>query len=260
MMDEVLIQTDRITKEYTVGTSRVIAINGITLTINKGEFIAILGKSGSGKSTFVSLIGGLTQPSSGWVRLKDQDLSQLSEDQLAILRRNEISIVFQHFYLLDSMTAQENVELPLLIASIPKRERRERAQMVLNLVGLTDRKANYPHELSGGEKQRVGIARALVTNPSIILADEPTGDLDSATGDNIIELLQSLNQNSELKTTILMVTHDISKLRKGMRILKFSDGIVSRDLYYLKDEDLDLIDEFGTPNIIKSSSNDEANP
>lgn len=241
-----LIEINNVTKEFGVGETLVRAIRGITMKIEQGEFIAILGKSGSGKSTFVSLLGGLEKPSSGFVKFQKKDLAQLSEDQLARLRRTEVGIVFQHFNLMEMMTATENVELPLLIANTSKSERRPQAIQVLNMVGLGERLANYPYELSGGEKQRVGIARALVNRPALILADEPTGDLDSTTGDLIIDLLQDINADPNWKPTIIMVTHDVTKLRKGMRVLTLSDGIVTDDVHF-DGSDPTIFDKYGVP-------------
>ncbi len=246
----ILIQTEHLIKEYGSGGTLVRAIRGIDITIKQGEFVAILGKSGSGKSTFVSLIGGLEQPTHGKVYFDGIDLSTLTEDQLAEIRLKHIGIVFQHFHLLESLTAVENVELPLLIANYPKHKRRPIALELLDRVGLKDRAANYPAELSGGEKQRVGIARALISHPKLILADEPTGDLDSATGDKIIDLLVDINQDPSWRPTIIMVTHDVSKLRKGMRVLTLSDGKIIDDRHFLKDSDLEIFDQFGVPSEI----------
>ncbi len=250
MNDEILIHTENLTKEYGAGETLVRAIRGIDIDIKRGEFIAILGKSGSGKSTFVSMLGGLEIPTRGKVIFDGVDLAKLSQDELAEIRRDNIGIVFQHFYLLETLTAVENVELPLLIANRPKKERRPLALQILQRVGLADRVSNYPVELSGGEKQRVGIARALVAKPKLILADEPTGDLDSKTGDQIIDLLVEINNDPDWRPTIIMVTHDVSKLRKGMRVLTLSDGRIIDDRYFLKDSDLLIFDEFGAPSEI----------
>jgi putative ABC transport system ATP-binding protein len=245
-MNDILFEIENVTKEFGSGDTLVRAIRGITLDIRQGEFIVILGKSGSGKSTFVSLLGGLEKPTSGYVKFQRKNLSTRSEDDLARLRRTEVGIVFQHFNLLEMMTAVENVELPLLIAKTPKSTRRPNAIRVLELVGLGHRITNYPHELSGGEKQRVGIARALINKPRLILADEPTGDLDSTTGDNIIELLQEINHDIEWQPTIIMVTHDISKIKKGMRVLTLSDGKIIDDVVF-DGKDPTIFDRFGLP-------------
>lgn len=230
-----LIQLTNVVKEYGMGDSMVQAIRGIDLVIEEGEFVVILGKSGSGKSTLLSLMGGLEQPSSGDVIYKDKKLSGLSEDELAILRRSEIGIIFQHFFLMDAMTALDNVELPLLIAGVPRSERREWALETLEMVDLKHRAAHYPNELSGGERQRVGIARAFVNKAALIIADEPTGDLDSKKGEEIIDLMHDLLKGGkefpslDWRPTIIMVTHDVGMLRDGMRVITISDGQIIQD-------------------------------
>lgn len=231
----VLIQLENVYKEYGMGDSKVHAIQGINLEINQGEFVVILGKSGSGKSTLLSLMGGLEQPSSGEVIYKQKKLSGYSEDELAILRRSEIGIIFQHFFLMDAMTALDNVELPLLIAGVPRSERREWALETLDMVDLKSRATHYPNELSGGERQRVGIARAFVNKAALIIADEPTGDLDSKKGEEIIDLLHDLLKGGkqfpslDWSPTIIMVTHDVGMLRDGMRVITISDGQIIQD-------------------------------
>ncbi|MCE7733881.1 MAG: ABC transporter ATP-binding protein [Candidatus Heimdallarchaeota archaeon] len=230
-----LIQIQNVHKEYGMGDGKVQAIRGIDLEINEGEFVVILGKSGSGKSTLLSLIGGLEQPTTGEICYKENKLSQMSEDELAILRRREIGIIFQHFFLMDAMTALDNVELPLLIAGVPRTERREWALETLDMVDLKHRAAHYPNELSGGERQRVGIARAFVNKANLIIADEPTGDLDSKKGEEIIDLMHDLLKGGtqfpslDWKPTIIMVTHDVGMLRDGMRIITISDGQIVQD-------------------------------
>lgn len=245
-MTDVLLKTTNVTKEFGSGESIVHAIRGISVVIEKGEFIAILGKSGSGKTTFISLLGGLLSPSSGEVLLDGVAINTLSQDKLSLIRREKVGIVFQHFHLLEMMTAVENVELPLLIAGAPSKARREKAIAMLQKVGLGDRLANYPNELSGGERQRVGIARALVTSPELILADEPTGDLDSKTGDEIIDVLVEVNTDSPWHPTIIMVTHDVTKLRKGMRILTLSDGHITGDVIF-DGVNVEQFDKYGVP-------------
>ncbi|OLS21285.1 MAG: putative ABC transporter ATP-binding protein [Candidatus Heimdallarchaeota archaeon LC_2] len=230
-----LIQIENVYKEYGIGDSKVHAIQGIDLEISEGEFIVILGKSGSGKSTLLSLIGGLEQPSSGEIIYKENKLSGMTEDELTILRRSEIGIIFQHFFLMDAMTALDNVELPLLIAGVPRADRREWALETLDMVSLKDRAAHYPNELSGGERQRVGIARAFVNKAALIIADEPTGDLDSKKGEEIIDLLHDLLKGGkqfpslDWSPTIIMVTHDVGMLRSGMRVITISDGRIIQD-------------------------------
>ncbi|MHA2275498.1 MAG: ABC transporter ATP-binding protein [Candidatus Kariarchaeaceae archaeon] len=230
-----LVQLENVYKEYGIGDRKVHAIQGIDLEIREGEYVVILGKSGSGKSTLLSLIGGLEQPSSGEVKYKDKNLSGLSEDELAILRRSEIGIIFQHFFLMDAMTSLDNVELPLLIAGVPRAERREWALEILDMVDLKHRAAHYPNELSGGERQRVGIARAFVNKAALIIADEPTGDLDSKKGEEIIDLMHDLLKGGkqfpslDWSPTIIMVTHDVGMLRNGMRVITLSDGQIIQD-------------------------------
>ena len=227
--NRIIIDTKKLTKEFGIGNTLVNAVQNVTLKIKQGEFIVMLGASGSGKTTFLSLIGGLIQPTSGEIIVNNHDFSKLSEDRLALIRREDVGIIFQQFHLVELMTAIENVELPLLIANTSKKERRPKAVELLKRVGLGKRLLNYPHEMSGGEKQRVGIARALVGEPKLILADEPTGDLDSKTGEGIMDLLEDLNQDPELQPTIIMVTHDLDKIRKGMRVLTMADGAIIKD-------------------------------
>ncbi len=247
-----LIEMIDVKKDFGSGETLVHAIRGINLRIDKGEFVVILGKSGSGKSTFISLIGGLIQPTSGTVKFEGIDLSKKSEDDLARMRRTEIGVVFQHFNLMDMLTAIENVELPLLIANTPKSERRPLAKEILEKVGLGDRLLNYPEELSGGEKQRVGIARALINRPALLLADEPTGDLDTVTGDMIIDLMVEINKDLDWRPTILMVTHDVTKLREGMRVLTMRDGLIVDDRVF-DGSDPTIFDHFGLPSEIRSN-------
>ncbi len=228
MTDEVpVIQTIDLVKKYPSGETEVRALNGINLKVLKGEFVLILGKSGSGKSTLISVIAGLVQPTEGRVEINGERIDDKSEDYLARFRRKNIGIVFQFFNLHEALNALENVELPMFIAGIPRQERRARALKLLEEVGLSHRVDHWPYELSGGERQRVGIARAFAMDPAIILADEPTGDLDSETGQRIIELFLDLNQ--KLGKTIVMVTHDESLAREGMRIIHMLDGKIISD-------------------------------
>ncbi|MCH8906681.1 MAG: ATP-binding cassette domain-containing protein, partial [Candidatus Heimdallarchaeota archaeon] len=192
------------------------------------------------------------------IQYKGRDLGSLTEDELAIWRRSEVGIIFQHFFLMDAMTALDNVELPLLIAGVPKNERRQWSVEVLTMVGLADRITHYPNELSGGERQRVGIARALVNRASLIIADEPTGDLDSQKGQEIIDLIHSLNQGKgsfpELnwQPTVIMVTHDVGMLRKGMRVLTISDGMIIDDALF--DGDYERFDRHGAASQVVGTS------
>ncbi len=200
-------------------------VKDVSLTVNKGEFATMLGASGSGKSTLLALIGGLETPTKGKVLIGDQDLGQLGEDKLALLRRERIGFVFQTFNLIPTLPAIENVAFPLYPTRTPVMERKDRAMGLLRKVGLEKRSANLPSELSGGERQRVAIARALINNPSIILCDEPTGNLDSKTGKAIIELLAQFN--ADRNQTIFMVTHDDKVAHYANRTFFMSDGEVS---------------------------------
>ena len=213
-------------KYYELGETRVHALRGITMDIVGGEFVAIMGASGSGKSTFMNILGCLDKPSSGKYCLDGIDVSSLRKDELAAIRNRKIGFVFQGFNLLSRTTALENVELPTLYAQVSKEEGEERAREALDLVGLEDRSTHFPSQLSGGQQQRVAIARALVNKPSILLADEPTGNLDSRTSVEIIEILGRLN---DAGLTIVLVTHehDISQFAK--RTIQFRDGRVRRD-------------------------------
>ncbi len=248
----VLIKFENVEKDYGAGETLVRAIRGISIEIKEGEFVSILGKSGSGKSTFLSLLGGLEQPTRGKITWNGTDLGTLTEDELAMMRRTEIGIIFQHFYLMDSMTALDNVELPLLIAGIPREQRRPWCISLLEVVGLENRLTHYPNELSGGERQRVGIARALANKPRVLIADEPTGDLDSKRGAEIIDLLHSLNRGENVdlgfKPTVIMVTHDVGMLREGMRVITLSDGkIISDEMF---DGDYEKFDSYGNPSLV----------
>lgn len=201
------------------------AVKNVNLAVNRGEFAILLGTSGSGKSTLLGLIGGLESPSSGQVLIGDQDLGQLNEDQLALLRRERIGFVFQTFNLIPTLPAIENVAFPLYPTDVTVQERRDRAMELLRKVGLESRAANLPSELSGGERQRVAIARALINNPSLVLCDEPTGNLDSKTGKDIIELLAQFNTNVD--QTIFMVTHDEKVAQYAHRSFSMCDGEVT---------------------------------
>ena len=222
-----LIQTRNLSKQYQMGDSHVMALRGVSLQINQGEFVAIMGASGSGKSTFMNLLGCLDTPSAGEYQLAGEQVSAMSSDQLAAIRNHRIGFVFQQFNLLPRTSAQDNVELPLLYASTPVRERHARAIARLKEVGLAGRADHHPSQLSGGQQQRVAIARALVNNPALILADEPTGALDSRTSLEIMALLQKLNQNG---MTIVMVTHEADIAAFAARIITFRDGSVISDI------------------------------
>jgi len=225
-MAKTLLRTDNIVKDYFVGTQVIRALNGVSAEIQSGEFVAIMGPSGSGKSTYMNLLGCLDKPTKGKYILEGEDISALGRDQLAHIRNTKIGFVFQTFNLLPRTTALENVALPLVYGRTPRRERQKKALAVLEAVGLSGRAQHVPSQLSGGQQQRVAIARALVNSPKIILADEPTGALDTRTGIEIMSLLQSLNSNG---ITIVVVTHEIEIARVAKRVLRFRDGRIVGD-------------------------------
>lgn len=221
-----LIDVNNLEKIYEVGDNKVIALNHVNLTIDAGTYIAIMGPSGSGKTTFLDILGCLSRPTSGSYKYKGEEVHKFSEKKLAELRNHEIGFVFQNFNLLSRATALENVELPLIYDRVPRKERRQRAQETLIAVGLGDRMYHKPNELSGGQRQRVAIARALINNPSTILADEPTGNLDTASGESILELFDELHHKGH---TIVMVTHERDVASRAQRIIHFRDGKVISD-------------------------------
>ncbi len=221
-----IIRTEGLVKEYVMGSEIVHAVRGVDLLIQQGEFVAIMGPSGSGKSTFMNLIGCLDTPTAGRYWLNGQVVSELTEDDLARVRNKDIGFVFQTFNLLPRATALHNVELPLIYAGVPSKERRKRAQAKLELVGLGDRMDHKPPEMSGGQRQRVAVARALVNEPAILLADEPTGNLDSQTSEEIMHTLVDLNRDGQ---TIVLVTHEHDIAEYAKRQVHLRDGMVESD-------------------------------
>ncbi|TAH55546.1 MAG: ABC transporter ATP-binding protein [Treponema sp.] len=213
-------------KDYRQGKNEVKVLKGISLNVREGEYVAIMGPSGSGKSTLMNIIGALDRPTAGSYFLDGEDVSALDDDALAAVRNRKIGFVFQTFNLLPRMTAQRNVELPLVYAGLSGKARRELALQALDRVGLTDRAHHRPNEMSGGQRQRVAIARALVVNPRILFADEPTGNLDSKTGDDILALFQELHASG---STVVMVTHEQDVSRHAERIVHIRDGLIWSD-------------------------------
>jgi putative ABC transport system ATP-binding protein len=225
-MSEEIIRTQGLRKDYVLGAETVYAVRGVDLTIRKGEFVACMGPSGSGKSTLMNMIGCLDTPTDGKYWLNGQLVSELSEDALARVRNREIGFVFQTFNLLPRATALHNVELPLIYAGVSSKERRRRAEEKLHLVGLGERMGHKPPEMSGGQRQRVAIARALVNDPALLLADEPTGNLDSVTSTEIMKQLAELNEHGQ---TIVLVTHEHDIAGYAKRQVHLKDGVIERD-------------------------------
>ena len=223
---EELIEFKDVHKTYDMGQAQVKALDAISLEIKKGDYLAVMGPSGSGKSTLMNLIGCLDSPTSGSYRLKGQEIGTLGDDELARIRNREIGFIFQTFNLLPRTDALQNVELPLIYSGVTRRERHERAKHALEAVGLGDRMHHRPNEMSGGQRQRVAIARALVNTPSILLADEPTGNLDSKTGDEIMVLIDQLHAEGN---TLILVTHEEELARRAARVIRLRDGQIVSD-------------------------------
>ncbi len=221
-----LIHLDNVTKVYQMGNVEVPALRGVSLAIDEGEFVAVTGPSGSGKSTLMHILGCLDRPTEGSYRFDGQDVSGLDRNALAEIRNHTLGFVFQTFHLLARTSAEENVELPLLYAGLTGEERRRRARAALHRVGLADRMHHYPNQLSGGQQQRVAIARALVNSPRVIFADEPTGNLDTATGVGVMELFRELGESG---ITIVVVTHEAKVAGYARRALEMRDGLIASD-------------------------------
>jgi putative ABC transport system ATP-binding protein len=224
MTDNPLVRARDLHKVFTRGSERIDVLEGVNLDIPKGDFLALMGPSGSGKTTLLNLIGGLDRPSQGSIDVAGERIDQLSGARLARWRARHIGFVFQLYNLLPVLTAERNVELPLLLTSLGRTQRRAHVATALSVVGLADRAKHYPRQLSGGQEQRVGIARAIVTDPTLLLCDEPTGDLDRRSGDEILDLLDALNKEHD--KTIVMVTHDPRAAERARRVLHLEKGVL----------------------------------
>jgi putative ABC transport system ATP-binding protein len=220
-----LIELREVTKTYKRDAESIPVLDRVTLAVDEGEFLGLMGPSGSGKSTLLNLLAGIDQPTTGAVRIGGTEISRLSEGALAAWRARHIGFIFQLYNLIPVLTAFENVELPLLLTNLSKKQRRDHVMTALGIVGLTERAQHYPRQLSGGQEQRVAIARAVVTDPTLLLADEPTGDLDAKSGAEVLTLLQRLNR--EYKKTIVMVTHDPHAAERASRVLHLEKGTLS---------------------------------
>ncbi len=221
-----IIRMDEIRKVYDTGKVKVEALRGVDIAIDSGEFLAVVGPSGSGKSTLMNLIGCLDTPTSGSYQLRGQPVARMKKDELAAIRNQRVGFVFQNFNLLPQISAYENVEMPLLFGGIPRRKRHERVEELMERVGLADRMEHKPTELSGGQLQRVAVARALAMDPDIVLADEPTGNLDSTSGGDIMDLFQELWEQGH---TMLVITHDAALSRRAPRQIEIHDGLITSD-------------------------------
>jgi putative ABC transport system ATP-binding protein len=226
---ETLVTIDNVRKVYKRDAFEVPVLNGISLDVERGDFLALMGPSGSGKTTLLNLIAGIDHPTSGRIVVDGKEISRFSETALATWRARHIGFIFQLYNLIPVLTAAENVELPLLLTNFTRKQRRERARVALDIVGLGDRTGHYPRQLSGGQEQRVAIARAIVSDPSILVADEPTGDLDAKNAEETLELLQRLNE--EFEKTIVMVTHDPKAALRAKRTLHLEKGLLAEGQY-----------------------------
>jgi len=227
-MTNPLIIVENIVKKYHRGAEELTVLNSLNFTVYEGEFVALMGPSGSGKTTLLNLIAGIDRPNSGYIFVGKDEISALSEDKLAEWRSRHIGFIFQTYNLIPVLTAFENVELPLLLTPLGKSERRKHVEIALSIVGLADRMSHYPRQLSGGQEQRVAIARAIVTDPTLLMADEPTGDLDAKSAEEVLILLERLN--SEFKKTIIIVTHDPKAAARASRLVRLEKGILKEDI------------------------------
>lgn len=239
-----MIEVKGVSKAYRMGKEQVVALRDVSLRIDKGEFVAIIGPSGSGKSTLMHIVGGLDSPSVGSVFIEGNDISRLKDKMLSRYRNDKIGFVFQAFNLENSQTALENVMMPLIFAGVPKKERKKRALEALEQVGLSKYSKHKPNEMSGGQRQRVSVARALVNNPEIIFADEPTGNLDSKSGEAIMELFKEINRKGY---TVIMVTHNPMEANKAKRVIKIMDGQIISDI---------VKEEFATDTLSEEAASD----
>lgn len=219
-----MIELTGIHRQFQVGEQVVHALNGVDLTVQRGEYVSVMGPSGSGKSTLLNIIALLDQPSAGHYLLNGQDVTRQSDDQLATIRRNNIGFVFQFFHLIPRLTAAENIEMPMILAGIERKQRQQRVQESLAAVSLSDRAEHKPNQLSGGQLQRIAIARAMIMQPGLLLADEPTGNLDSKSGMEIIQLLEQLNQQG---VTLMIITHDPALGQRATRQIRIVDGVIA---------------------------------
>lgn len=226
-MSEAIVQVVHVHKYFTRGSEQIDVLKDLSLSVQSGEFVGLMGPSGSGKTTLLNLIAGLDRPSEGQILVNNEPVSQMSESQLTRWRTRNIGFIFQFYHLLPVLSAYENVELPLLLLPLSSADRRQRVQTALELVGLANRTSHRPGQLSGGQQQRVGIARAIVTDPTLIVADEPTGDLDARSADEILDLLSTLHQ--ELKKTIILVTHDPRAAQRAERLVRLDKGALVED-------------------------------